>query len=100
MCTFDPDTCSGTMAPNLSTQEKLAYIDGEEEYIRDLVEDAIDCKWVYQALLECALLRRKLGKEITNEDNIIEGWLCKVQQLDPLRAGRWADMQKKLLGDR
>lgn len=100
MCSFDPDTCGATMAPNLSTEEKLTYIDGEEEYIQDLVEDAEDCKWVYLALLDCASLRRKLGKGIPSEESMIRQWLSKIEQLDPLRAGRWADMQQKLLGDR
>jgi hypothetical protein len=47
------------MASNLSKADRPVYIVGEHEFIEDLLEDATDCIWVYQALIECALLTAK-----------------------------------------
>ena len=97
MCTFDPDTAKQTMAPNLSKMDRLAYIAREREFIEDLLEDTTDCKWVYQALIECALVTAKVEGSLSfkaKED--VRKWLVELQKLDPLRKGRWDDLEKSL----
>lgn len=97
MCTFDPDMAKRSMAPNLSKADKLAYIAGEREFVEDLLKDATDCKWVYQALIECALLIGKVeGSFAVEATEDVRKWLVELRKLDPLRKGRWDDLEKSL----
>ena len=97
MCTFDPDQAKKSMAPNLSTEQRLEYIASEREYIEEVLEDAQDCKWPYQALIECTLLEGKLNSGLLEEERerVVE-WLQKLKTLDPLRKGRWLDTEEQL----
>jgi len=100
MSTFDPDTAAQSMAPELSDDDRLGYVNAEQEFIEDLLEDAEDSKWVYQALMECALIEAKLtGGLSADVRKKIGAWLVKLQELDPLRSGRWADTERSLLAD-
>jgi geranylgeranyl transferase type-2 subunit alpha len=97
MCTFDPAQAKKSMAPNLSNEQRLEYIASEREYIEEVLEDAQDCKWPYQALIECTLLEGKLKSGLQEEDRIkVAEWLQKLKTLDPLRKGRWHDMEEQL----
>ena len=97
MCTFDPETAGHTMAPNLSKSDRLAYVASEREFIEDLLEDASDCKWVYQALIESALLAGKIEGHMRAKDKAdVQTWLAELKRLDPLRIGRWLDLEKSL----
>ena len=86
-----------TMAPNLSTKERQSYVEAEREFVEELLEDTEDCKWIYQALIELALLDYKLEGSIrdpTKEE--VHERLEKLKKLDPLRIGRWRDLEKTL----
>jgi geranylgeranyl transferase type-2 subunit alpha len=97
MCTFDPEIATQTMAPNLSKADRLAYIAGEREFIEDLLEDTKDCKWVYQALIECALVTAKVeGSLSVKAKEDVRRWIVELRKLDPLRKGRWDDLEKSL----
>lgn len=97
MSTFDPTTAPHTMAPNLTNADRLKYVVQEREFIEELLEDAGDCKWVYQALIECAQLQIKLDTGHTAErKEEISQWLSKLSKLDPLRQGRWSDLRLAL----
>jgi geranylgeranyl transferase type-2 subunit alpha len=97
MCTFDPEIAKQTMAPNLSEVDRLTYIAGEREFIMDLLEDAKDCKWVYQALIECALVAGKVEGSLSVEaKEDVRTWLVELRKLDSLRKGRWDDLEKSL----
>jgi len=100
MCTFDPDQASKSMAPNLNTEERLRYISVEREYIEEVLEDSEDCQWAYKALIECVLLEAKLNKGLREADKQkILGWLKELKARDPLRLGRWVDMEQSLVKD-
>lgn len=98
MACFDPQTARKTMAPDLSEEERLQYIKQEREFVEEVLEDARDCKWVYQSLIECAVLVGKCtGQGIAEENKeSIRGWLAELKKLDPLRKGRWTDMERQL----
>ncbi len=97
MCTFDPDQAARSMAPCLSDEERLEYIAAEREYIEEVLEDAQDSKWPYQALIECTMLDRKIkGGFGEGDQEKVEEWLQKLKTLDPLRNRRWADMEHQL----
>jgi geranylgeranyl transferase type-2 subunit alpha len=97
MCTFDRDKASHSMAPNLSDEQRLSYLATEREYIEEVLEDAQDCKWPYQALIECTMLESKLKAGLQGEDQAkVREWLQKLQELDPLRRGRWTALARDL----
>lgn len=82
------------MAPDLSTEERLGYLDQEREFVKEVLEDADDCKWAYQALIECSVIEGKLkGGLAPGIKRDIASWIQKLRILDPLRNGRWLDME-------
>ena len=100
MCALDPSTGSVSMAPNLSADEKLSYLSQQRNFIEEVLEDAKDCKWVYQALIECSTIRSRLkGRMALEERDEMLGWVEELMRLDPLRKGRWLDLQTSLTED-
>ncbi|RMZ74251.1 geranylgeranyl transferase type-2 subunit beta [Pyrenophora seminiperda CCB06] len=82
---------------DLSNGERQQYYGHEMEYIREILEDEADCKWIYEALL--GLAEAYLGVEsgtgsFTTKD--MRRWLDELKRLDPLRRGRWDDLEKRL----
>ncbi|KAJ5635744.1 uncharacterized protein N7484_009057 [Penicillium longicatenatum] len=94
---FDPATADRTMAPNLTTSERLAYLRQEIENIQEIIDGAEDCKYIYQALIECTVLVSKVTGILEEEDrDQILSWLSELKQLDPLRQRRWLDFELSL----
>lgn len=86
------------MAPNLSNTERLEYAQREIDEIQDMLDGAEDCKYIYQALIECTLLESKIQgtvPSVEQKKNILN-WLSELKRLDPLRQGRWLDFEKSL----
>ncbi|CAI7631698.1 unnamed protein product [Penicillium glandicola] len=97
MSVFDPSMAERTMAPNLSSSDRLEYIRNEIEEIREMLDGAEDCKYIYQALIECTLLASKVEGSLSSEDrDQILSWLSELKKLDPLRRERWLDFEKTL----
>ncbi|KAJ5179799.1 hypothetical protein N7492_003009 [Penicillium capsulatum] len=97
MCVFDPAVADRTMAPNLNTSERLQYLEKEIEAITEMLDGAEDCKYIYQALIECSLLASKVSGTLSSNDRErILGWLSQLKQLDPLRQNRWLDFERTL----
>ena len=63
-----------------------------------MLDGAEDCKYIYQALLEYSRRRIDLGGDGDEEDTRrdMAGWLEELKKLDPLREGRWKDMEKSM----
>jgi geranylgeranyl transferase type-2 subunit alpha len=97
MCTFDPTTAPQSMAPGLSDSDRLTYISKEIDFIDMLLEMAEDCKWIYQALIECTMLASRIRGSMEEQDRErVRSWLEDLKKLDPLRKGRWQDLEKQL----
>lgn len=82
---------------NLSNAERQRYYEHEMEYIREILEDETDCKWIYEALLGLAeaYLEVDAGTgAVTSKD--MNAWLVELKRLDPLRRGRWSDLERRL----
>jgi len=84
-----------TITPNFSVEERVTYLTREIELIKELLEDYDDIKWVYEALLEytvglAALERREATPD---ERRDLADWLEKLRSLDPMRNGRWNDVE-------
>ncbi|KAI1382886.1 protein prenylyltransferase [Hypoxylon trugodes] len=84
-----------TIAPALAIDERLTFIAKEIDNIKDLLEDYGDTKRIYEALLEYTIALKGLGNGSTQIEDPTE-WLTKVRTLDPMRAGRWDDVEKQL----
>lgn len=97
MCVFDPSMAGRTMAPHLSTSDRVQYLRDEVEAIQEMLDGAEDCKYIYQALIECTLLASKVAGSLSDTDrDQILSWLAELKQLDPLRGERWLDFEKTL----
>jgi geranylgeranyl transferase type-2 subunit alpha len=82
---------------DLSNGERQKYYEHEMEYIREILEDEADCKWIYEALLGLAeaYLEVDAGTgSFTTKD--MGSWLNALKRLDPLRRGRWNDLERRL----
>ena len=131
LCTFDPLTSASSMAPKLSSADRLEYLDKEKEFVLEFLEEQDDeddypkgkgeeeSKWPYQQLIDIVLISSRVratetprtspgskgqGAETTDgnldlsreEKQDVKRWLGKLYKLDPLRKGRWNDLEKRI----
>lgn len=78
---------------DLTNNDRQKYYAHEIEYIREILEDETDCKWIYESLLHlapCYLEVEGGTKAFTTLD--MRSWLEKLKRLDPLRNGRWDEL--------
>lgn len=62
-----------------------------------MLDDVLDCKWIYQALIECRLLLAKIEGSMPEQgQGEVKAWLSELKELDTLRNGRWVDLEQKL----
>ncbi|RYP80729.1 hypothetical protein DL769_002326 [Monosporascus sp. CRB-8-3] len=88
-----------TIVPALALDERITYLRREIDDIKDLLEDYVNIKWIYEALLDYGLalarLEERAGRNGERED--LQLWLEKLRALDPMRKARWSDVQKQLV---
>ncbi|PQE17173.1 hypothetical protein CJF32_00009024 [Rutstroemia sp. NJR-2017a WRK4] len=67
---------------------------------RQFLDD--DCKWVYNALLEYTLAVCEMEERLPGHDEVedCKAWLSQLRKLDPMREGRWNDLEKSLKSSR
>lgn len=82
-----------SIAPALTVDEKITYLKREIEEVTDLSEDYDDIKWIYEALLEYTLALNRL--ENSDGAGNLQTWLTKLRTLDPMRMGRWKDVEQQ-----
>jgi geranylgeranyl transferase type-2 subunit alpha len=84
-----------SIIPNLDSKDRVTYVNTELEDIEELLEDFHDIKWIYEALLEYTLSLQRLEERELNaaEKERLGTWLKKLRELDPLRNGRWDDVE-------
>lgn len=83
----------------MDVREKTAYVRHEIDKIKDLLDDYHDVKWIYQALLEYTMTLERLDQRARDEGGLgglKQAWLTKLRTLDPMRAGRWNDLDKQI----
>ncbi|KAI9869387.1 MAG: Rab geranylgeranyltransferase [Trichoglossum hirsutum] len=89
-----PATTAANKITTLTPTQKSHYLRHELASLRDLLEEGVDdCKWVYEALVVYGRMAGRVGGEGAGEEEVRE-WLGKLEQLDPLRKGRWRDWAK------
>lgn len=82
---------------DLTNKHRIDYLDTQFDLLKDMLEDNKDCKWIYLALVTYTpeYLEIDAGnKKITTLE--LSDWLDQLDQLDPLRKGRWLDLRKSL----
>lgn len=85
------------MAPNLTDSERLEHLGQEIDAIQEMLDGAEDCKYIYQALIDCTLVAAKVrGSMPSGERARVLDWLGEIKKLDPLRRGRWLDFENHL----
>ena len=98
MSTLDPLNAQATsILQPCSNAERLHYLEQELDSVKDMLDGAEDCKYIYQALLEYS--RRYIdveagNKKVTTKE--MKDWLSELRKVDPLREGRWLDLERKL----
>ena len=87
-----------TITPNMTTIDRVEYINRQLVNLKDFLDGGEDCKWVYNALLEYTLAVCEMGGRPPRDDEVqdCKDWLAELRKLDPLRAGRWDDLDKSL----
>ena len=55
----------------------MRYLEQEIESVKEMLDGAEDCKYIYQALLEYSKRRLELGGDVDEEDTrkAMAGWL-------------------------
>ncbi|KAI0401769.1 hypothetical protein F4802DRAFT_404826 [Xylaria palmicola] len=87
-----------SIAPNLTSEQRISCLEQEVEFIKDLLEDFPDVKWPHEALLEYTLALRMLqpGTKGEGEDSDPKFWLARLRKLDALQTGRWDDVEREV----
>lgn len=96
MCTFDPSLAAQSVAPSLSPDERLTYIQSEMSKLVEMLEGDEDSKWTYQALVQLAMLFHESASRLPPEAKSIKKWIASLKKLDPMREGRWIDLEESI----
>lgn len=97
-----------TVTPAFTVEDRMTYAMREIDQLKNLLEsfdeddtdedDREGLKRIYEALLDYTLAlcrfqeRQPEGEEKTN----LTSWLRKMKELDPMRNGRWVDLERDL----
>ncbi|KAF0328199.1 geranylgeranyl transferase type-2 subunit alpha [Colletotrichum asianum] len=85
------------IARNLSQEERATYVKREIEDIKELAEDYDDVVGIYKALLDYTRTLPQIeGRSLSDDEtDDLKNWMAKVRKLDPMRSGRWSDLEKE-----
>ncbi|KAG4430503.1 hypothetical protein IFR05_014008 [Cadophora sp. M221] len=89
-----------TITPNFTNDDRVEYVERQLAILRDMLDGAEDCKWIYDALIEytMALCLMEEREPQVDEKADCKAWLEELRKLDPFRSGRWDDLEKSLRG--
>jgi geranylgeranyl transferase type-2 subunit alpha len=91
-----------TITPNFTTEDRIEYVTRQLVNLKDMLDGAEDCKWIYNALIEYTLALCEMEERQPGVDEKADcvAWLGEVRKLDPCRGGRWDDLENTLRWDR
>ena len=96
MSTFDPKCAEESMVPDLTGAERTAYVRKEITKIREMLDGAEDCKWMYQSLIHLNILHRRICNDWYEAASHVDKYIDELTKLDPLRLGRWNDLKGQI----
>lgn len=82
--------------PDLSIHNKVEYVKAQLEDLQEMLDGAETCKWIYQRLLDLSLMGKNLQGQWPIDSSLLESWIGNITKLDPLRKGRWEDLEIQL----
>ncbi len=86
------------ITPNFTAADRIEYVNNQLVNMKDVLDGAEDCKWVYNALVEytmaVCLMENRQPRD--DEKKNCKLWLAELRKLDPMRNGRWADLESSL----
>jgi geranylgeranyl transferase type-2 subunit alpha len=87
-----------TITPHFTREYRVEYVTRQLAILKDMLDGAEDCKWIYDALVEytMALSRMEERAPKRDEGQDCKAWLAELGKLDPDRRGRWDDREKSL----
>ena len=87
-----------TITPNFTHADRIDYVTRQLAILKDMLDGAEDCKWIYSALIEytLSLCEMEQRQPSNNETQDCKTWLADLRKLDPLRSGRWNDLDTSL----
>ena len=88
----------GTITPHFTPEDRAEYVTRQLVILKDMLDGAEDCKWIYNALIEytMALCRMEERAPDSDEKQDCTLWLTELRGLDPDRGGRWDDLERAL----
>ncbi|KAL8908118.1 MAG: hypothetical protein Q9207_001010 [Kuettlingeria erythrocarpa] len=92
---FGPESGKDSIVPDLSIEDRLTYIKAQIEDLKDMLDGAETCKWIYQRLIDLALMSKSLNEHWPVESSEVASWIENLAELDPLRKGRWDDLKSR-----
>lgn len=98
MSTLDPaNPHSKSILEPCTNEERVQYLEQEIDSVKEMLDGAEDCKYLYQALLEYSqrYLEVEGGNKFVTTKEMAQ-WLAELRKIDPLREGRWADLEVKV----
>jgi geranylgeranyl transferase type-2 subunit alpha len=98
MTTLIDPTAHKVMVPNFTQEDRIEYVERQLANLIELLDGAEDCKWIYNALIDSttSLWRMKGNLPPQEVKENLRTWLAELRKLDPIRHGRWGDMEKSL----
>lgn len=87
-----------TITPNFTNDDRIEYVTRQLEILKDMLDGAEDCKWIYIALIDYTMALIRMGERDPEPDekDDCKTWLAELRKLDPFRNGRWDDLEKSL----
>ncbi|KAH7357194.1 geranylgeranyl transferase-like protein type II alpha subunit [Rhexocercosporidium sp. MPI-PUGE-AT-0058] len=87
-----------TITPNFTNDDRVEYVKQQLSILRDMLDGAEDCKWIYDALIEYTMALCLMAERDPQADEMSDCkiWLEELRKLDPFRSGRWNDLEKSL----
>jgi geranylgeranyl transferase type-2 subunit alpha len=87
-----------SIVPGLSREERVDIIRRQLDELKEMLDDAEEPKWIYVALLQysVALYGMEERHPTINESRQLGEILVKLHAIDPMRSGRWTDLENSL----
>lgn len=87
-----------TITPHFTQDDRIEYVTRQLAILKDMLDGAEDCKWIYDALIEHTMALCKMEERAPEQDESqdCKAWLEELRKLDPGRSGRWDDLKKSL----
>ncbi|KAE9376088.1 geranylgeranyl transferas-like protein type II alpha subunit [Stipitochalara longipes BDJ] len=87
-----------TITPHFTLEDRAEYVTRQLGILKDMLDGAEDCKWIYNALIEYTMALCQMEERVpdSNEKQDCVTWLAELRKLDADRSGRWDDLERSL----